>query len=308
MTTLTSPTSPSSAFVQDVEQTLARVGADGWVHARRVGGTSAEQLGFGAETAVYTASVFKTAVLVELYRQVDAGLVDPSERATVTCHNRVMGPLGLSVMVDDVQMSLRDLATLMMSVSDNTATDILLERLGIERVNTSLHDLGLGSTALGVPCAAMLDAIIAELTQRGCTSMEDVLARGPEISRGLRSLDPAEQAHSTPREITRLLELIWTDRVASPTSCAEIRRIMSSQARPNQLRAAVPDGVAYAGKTGSVMCIRNEAGVYTFPDGSSFALAVFTRVPGMQERRPDVEQAITDIGVAALRALGAPGF
>ncbi len=306
MTALTDPR--LDLFAQDLQQILAGTGVDGWVHARRIGGSEEDQVGLGADSAVYTASIFKTAVLVELYRQADANRVDPAERVTVTGDERVMGPHGLSVMVDDVQMSLRDLATLMMSVSDNTATDVILGRLGIDQVNASLGALGLSRTALVVDCAAMLDAIIQELTGLGATTMGDVLALKPDVTRGLHSLDPAHHAHSTPREITRLLELIWLDQAASPPSCMEVRRIMSAQARPNQLKSAVPDGVAYAGKTGSVMCIRNEAGVYTFPDGSSYAVAVFTRAPGMEERRPDVELAITDVARLALRALGAPGI
>lgn len=101
--------------------------------ARRPGCTLATlrpELAWRPDEPVVTASVFKVAVLVELHRQAAAGRVDLSTRVRVTDADRVFGPTGLSVFADDAELSLRDLATLMVSVSDNTATDLVLRAVG----------------------------------------------------------------------------------------------------------------------------------------------------------------------------------
>src|SRR5205807_3358787 len=101
------------------------------------------EVAYRADEPVVLASVFKVAVLVELYRRAAAGDLDVTERVRVPQATRTVGPTGLSVMRDDVELSLRDLAQLMISISDNTATDVLMTRVGPERIQAAVEAIGL---------------------------------------------------------------------------------------------------------------------------------------------------------------------
>src|SRR5437764_10718073 len=116
------------AVQNEIEQVFDAAGARVLMHARDL--DSDAEFGIDADQGVVLASVFKIPVLVELARQVGDGRLAWTDRVEVPAGRRTDGPTGLSVMVDDVNVSLRDLAFWMMSVSDNTATDVIMEMLG----------------------------------------------------------------------------------------------------------------------------------------------------------------------------------
>jgi beta-lactamase class A len=291
-----------------IEDELAGVfdkaGARGFVHARVVDGD--DQVGLDADDLVVTASVFKIPVLLELARQAAAGELDLTDRIRVPSDRRTLGPTGLSVMLDDVDVSVRDLAFWMMCVSDNTATDVLMERVGASRIAATLESLGLRATSVPEDCAELLAGMVADLGLDPAggepVSFVDL---DPELVARARALNPAQTNRTTPREMTELLSLIWTDRAGPPEACAEVRRIMALQVWPHRLTSGFPDGVSVAGKTGTLPGIRNEAGVITYPDGSSYAVAVFTVARSLASQQPAVDAAIgtaAKLAVDALRA------
>ncbi|MCA1726828.1 MAG: class A beta-lactamase-related serine hydrolase [Actinobacteria bacterium] len=286
----------------DLAALFAMRGADGALHA--VDLSTGRETGHNSDDPVVLASVFKIPVMLELARQTAARELNPTDRITVRADRRVLGPTGLSVMLDDAELSIRDLALLMMSVSDNTATDVLMEIVGIERVNTTLRELGLVRTVLRGDCGDILQSILDDL---GVEDLEEGLAiLAPERLRDLRALDPSRTSATTPREMTTLLGLIWTDRAGPPEACAEVRRIMALQAWPHRLRSGFPDGVATPGKTGTLPGLRNESGVVEYPDGARFAVAVFTRVEDSALMNPPIDALIGEAAALAVGALREP--
>jgi beta-lactamase class A len=131
----------------------------------------------------------------------------------------------------------------------------------------------------------------------------DFASIDPEELRKWRSLDPARTSRTTPAEMTKLLKLIWLDEAASAEACAEIRRIMALQVWPHRLTSGFPSGVTLAAKTGTLPGIRNEAGVVTYPDGSRYAVAVFTRAHTYVDRQPLVDASIGKSAFAAVESL-----
>src|SRR5690606_18567740 len=117
-----------------------------WLHAREVDGTAT--VAVGASDPVVTASVFKVPVAVELARQAVAGDIDLSERLLVTDADHVPSLVGVDFHRDPVRISYRDLAFLMLTLSDNLATDLVLARVGKDRVAALLDELGLTGTAV----------------------------------------------------------------------------------------------------------------------------------------------------------------
>ncbi|NUW41116.1 serine hydrolase [Nonomuraea rhodomycinica] len=267
-------------------------GVTGWLHATDV--DTGRQVGHGSDVPVPTASVFKVPLLVAFCRQADAGLLDPAAPVTVRAGERAFGPTGLSAMLDDVTMSLRDLAYLMIAVSDNTAADVLSARVGFAAVNTMLAEFGLEGTFVQQK-SADLYASMAEDTGHGWPYLDL-----EEIDR-LSVLDPPRTNRSTPRETAELFGLIWRDEAASPASCAWMRSVLNKQVWPHRLASGFPyDDVDVSGKTGSLPTLRAEAGVVEYPDGGRYAVAVFTRSfsPAVNQPRADAV-----IGTAARMAV-----
>ncbi|MEV7005767.1 serine hydrolase [Streptosporangium sp. NPDC051022] len=279
----------------ELESLFRTAGATGFLHAVDVD-TGAE-VAHQADEPVVMASVFKVALLVEFFRQVDRGRLDAAERVTVMADRHTPGPTGVSVMADDVTLSLRDLAYLMMAVSDNTAADTLIGRVGLPEVNVMLASFGLDGTWVEHDCREMFSTIVEDTGQRD-------MPTDPAVIAGLRVLDPARTNRSTPRDMTRLLGMIWRDEVASAASCASMRRFLGLQVWPHRLAAGFPyDDVAVSGKTGTLPTIRNEVGVVEYPDGGRYAVAVFTRSYGTAQNQPRVDAVIGTAARAAVERL-----
>lgn len=256
-----------------------------------------------AEEPVVTASVFKIAVALEYACQVAEGILAATDRVRVTPAQRVHGPTGLSTFSDEVELSLRDLAVSMMSVSDNTATDILMELVGIDRINARLHMLGLSRTYLVGDCADIISSVIEDSGLGEEEAISDPSMIPAEVLRGCRALDPARTTRTTPREVATLLTLIADDQAGPAEACAEIRRIMALQVWPHRLRSGFPDGIRIWAKTGTLPGVRNEAGVIEYPDGNRYAVTVFTRSDSFAETNPSVDKVIGEAAAAAVRAL-----
>ncbi|MFL6076489.1 MAG: serine hydrolase [Mycobacteriales bacterium] len=284
-----------------------------WLHAREVGGD--REIAVDPDEAVVTSSVFKIWVALEFHRQVAAGRVEPERRVRVPAADRTPGPTGLSALADDVEMSLRDLATQMMVVSDHAATDTVLAAIGgPDAVTGTLAALGLSGTRLTGDTRAMLDSLAASAGYPGWRAIQKVdpadvdPAEMTAMQRGIVDADEFDPdratAVSTPRETTTLLDLIWRDAAGPDPACAAVRDVMGRQLGRARIASGFdPDGagVLVAGKTGSLMgVVRNEAAVVRMPDGRAYAVAVYTRAA---ESRPGPGPVDGLIGRAARLAV-----
>ncbi|MFI6538024.1 serine hydrolase [Nonomuraea sp. NPDC050547] len=281
---------------EQVEQVLGPIGARAWVHA--VDLDSGAEAGYGEYGLVALASVFKIPVLVELFRRFGDGRLSPDARLDVPAEGRSAGPTGLSVMADPIELSLRDLAYWMMSVSDNAATDILVNLLGIDAINATLRELGLTRTRVDGTCDDLYQTMYQDVPE----------GAGPDALRAARAVDPERTQHSgTPREVTRLLTAIWKDEAAGAAECAEMRRILGLQAWPHRLRAGFTEpGTRVSAKTGTLPFWRNEAGVVE-ADGGRFAVAVFIRTEDHRYRQPAADACVGTLGRLAVDHLRSSG-
>jgi beta-lactamase class A len=289
-----------------IADAFATAGARGFLHAREVGRTDGPEVAVGADEPVVLASVFKIAVAVAYAREVCAGTLDETERATVTARYRI-GGVGTAGCADDVQMSWRDLALFMMEMSDNAATDTIYRRLGQAAVSSVLDDLQLTRTQITGCCEDLFASMAADLDIDVTAPDADAQLAAVSADRVWSSavLDPARTNASTPRDMTALLDAIWTDRAAVPEACAKVRTMMSRQLWPHRLTAGFEAGVVVAGKTGTLPSVRNEAGVVTYPDGRQYAIAVFTCASSLTERLPAIDASIGRVARLAVDHLRA---
>ena len=145
------------SWAESLTEVFARAGCHGSVHASTVDG--GREVGAGSDDPVAPASVVKVLVALEVETQVADGRLDPAARVRITAAERTRGPVGMSLFRDDAEVSVRDLVALMLTISDNVATDALLDRVGLDAVNATATRLGLASTQLKCDVRTLVDSI-----------------------------------------------------------------------------------------------------------------------------------------------------
>ncbi|MFH8574076.1 serine hydrolase [Streptomyces sp. NPDC017993] len=293
-------TGTGPALAQALSSTFDEVQAEGFLHARDL--DTAAEVSYRANERVVLASLFKIPILLEYARQAATGCLDRQARHTVTAPYR-QGGSGSDGCRYDIELSTRDLAYLMMSISDNAATDRLLDIVGLSNVRAMLD--GLGCPGFGVSGCRELDVPVRrELDMPPGADFDACVAQADEEAiRRLSVRDPAQVPSSTPREVTGLLAAIWHDQAGPAQACAEVRAVMGRQVWQHRLTSGFEDGVRIAGKTGTEFGIRNEAGVIEYPNGKRYAVAVFLRTHSMTERQPRADAAIGRAARMAIDAL-----
>ncbi|WP_280236770.1 class A beta-lactamase-related serine hydrolase [Nocardia cyriacigeorgica] len=277
--------------VDRIRAVFADAGCTGWLHARRCG--TDVDLSVDGLDRVVTASVYKLVLFLAFCRRVDTGLVDPDARLTVRPADCTPGPTGIAALHDPVTMSRRDLATSMMTVSDNAAADILLGEIGLDAIEELLTELGLTETRIVGGTADVHRSLVRETDTHTTAEAFAALADNDEAW-SVSAYDPSYASATTPAEMTRLLDLVWGGRVLSPAQTAFVRSVMGRQVWPHRIASAFPHrGVLVAGKTGTIGVIRNEVAVVEFPDEHPVAVAVFTRAA-----RADPQLAVVDAAIA----------
>ncbi|MFI7245320.1 serine hydrolase [Streptomyces qinglanensis] len=293
----------SAVSGRGVERTLRGMfddaGVRGWLHVAELHRPSA-RVTVDADGLALMGSVYKVPLMVAYCRQVDAGALDPRQRLTLSAGDRLPGPTGLSLLRDEVSMSLRDLVVMMMSISDNAAADAVLRQVGTAAVEETCAALGLSRTRLDGGAAGSLARLLAET---GAESVEAALSRIADNDRAVPPgvYDPAWAAATTPAEMAALLRAVWRDEAASPGSCAFMRATMGLQPWQHRLAAGFPsDEVAVYGKTGTFGAMRHEAGVVELADGRGYTAVVFTQAARADRRLPRADAVV---GAAARTAV-----
>ena len=243
----------------------------------------------------------KIQIALAVESAVASGLVDGATARVLSPEGRTSGPTGVSLMQDEVTMSVRDLVVAMLAISDNVATDELIEVIGLDEINRVTHALGLEDTFITSNLREALDQIAADAGFANYAAMvaHDPATMGQPSSEEIQArvaasapLDPARGTRTTAAETVRLLQEIWTDHAAPAQACASIRRLMAHQLTRNKIASAFSPPVSVSAKSGGLLgVVRNEAAVVAFPDGSAYAVAVFTRREGGTRLDPAVIDA-----------------
>ena len=300
-------------MAEDAETIFQRAGCTGTLCVASL--DSADEVVLQADQPVIPASVIKVQIALEAETRFAEGRLDPREPVTLSAATRTSGPAGTALFDDDAVVSWRDSVVLMLTISDNHATDALLRQIGLGAVNAAAARLGLASTLIESDVRTMLDSVAWDL---GCADWARLLAwtdsaSAEELARAdrqllaARALDPARASRTTARDMTRLLRLIWTGQAGPSAACERIRTLMSRQLTRHRIASGFRPPVSVAAKSGSLLgVVRNEIGVITYPDGRQYAAAVFTRSqPGSDDAA--ISQAIGTVTAWAVGALRGAG-
>jgi len=236
-----------------------------------------------------TASTLKVPILYELYRQADAGLVDLTERVTLRHATRVPGSGVYQHLDEGLQPTIRDLAELMITVSDNWATDLLFDRLGKEQIAGTLASLGLGQTFLPLTIKELFCALAG-------ISPDDPGAEYDALREYLKTYTPEPDSVglapdsrndvSSPADMVRLMTLIDAGHGLSPASRDAMIEILKHQNFTTIIPARLPidERIETAHKTGSLRGIKNDVGIVYSPK-VKYAIAFMSR---QQDDVPEV--------------------
>src|SRR6266446_6543031 len=248
--------------ILDIDRTL-----DGVMGVAIVDLTDGHKYLLHANDVYPQASSIKICILAELYRQAQQGKLKLTDLYSVNAADLVqdsdiMGGLTPGI----TQITLRGLATMMVAVSDNSATNVLIDRVGMDNVNAFLNAQGLRDTRLR---RKMMD---------------------------LKAAAEGRENVSTPNEMLNLLQALYRGEILNKEMTDDFFKVLSTH-KDSWIPRNLPDDLKIADKPGSLEGVRNDSGVI-FVDKRPFVLCVMTTY---LRRERDGEEAITRISAAAWR-------
>jgi beta-lactamase class A len=220
-----------------------------------------------ADEVMPTASSIKIAVLAELYRQAQQGKLKLTDFYTLQSSDLVGGSGITSVLTPGTtRLTLRDVAGLMISVSDNSAANVIIDRVGMENVNALLDSLGLTHTRLR-------------------RKMMDLKAAGE-----------GRENIATPREMMLLLANLYRGKVLNKQMTQDFFNLISVH-KESYIPRELPEDLKVANKPGELEGVRNDSGI-VFTGKRPYVISVMTTY---LRRERDGGEAIIKISNAAYR-------
>lgn len=228
-----------------------------------------DMVGWKSGDKCKTASVIKLPILVHVALCVREGSLTWDEPLTLTEAEKVDGSGVLTQLTAGLQLSLRDVCTLMTVVSDNTGTNMVIEHVGADAINARMRSLGLPIT----------------------TCFRKAYAPDTEASK-LYGLGV-----TTPDEMLSLMVRLAEGQIGDEATSKDILHILAGQFYRDAIPRLLPEDWKYMGKTGAVNPVRNDVGLVESSDGRRYALALFC------QNLPVVQWTADNPGLLALARL-----
>lgn len=268
---------------EQIRTLISNVAGDGvavGVYATHFG--SGREIAVNADTRFPTASTVKVPILFALYRKAEAGEIDLGLRVPITEHHRTAGSGVLQDLDLGLAPTLHDLASLMITVSDNQATDMLYQMLGGAYIQQVTTEVGMSETRVPRTIRALLYDMVGmdESNPEHTYAMNRELLRAGQRNTGGWSLGIGDENDvSSPRDMVTLLTRIYQGEDPSRAACDAMVDILKRQKFNTVLPLLLPPEVEIAHKTGSLHGVRNDVGIVYAPQesGGPYAIAVMSR-------------------------------
>lgn len=229
--------------------------------------TSGEHYFLREDEVFAQASSIKITVLADLYLQAQQGKLKLTDLYTVQSSDLVPDSDIMNGLTPGVtRITLRDLATMMVAVSDNAATNVLIDRVGMQNVNAMLESLSLTHTRL---------------------------------RRKMMDLEAAKQGReniSTPREMMALLDAIYHGKLLNKESTEDFFKVLSTN-KDSWIPRDLPAGMKIANKPGALEAVRNDSGI-VFVEGRPYVICMMT---SFLRNEREGEESITKVSLEAWR-------
>jgi beta-lactamase class A len=267
-----------------IEQAMSRARGEVGVAIKHL--ESGTEILINADKKFPMASTYKLPILVELFYQASEGKLSLDDRVELTLSDFRIGS-GLIVAVEPIGdlVKIRNLINYAMRLSDNSASDILLNRVEAGNVTQRMKTLGLESIRVDRSTLEMiLDQSGLDYAQYGALPAREVrkLLDGIDAKTRERAdelFNKTDKDTATPADMNRLLELIFkgeiVDRVASDEIIAILKECQTGAAR---LPGLLPKDTIVAHKSGTISGSVNDTGIVPLPDNAgNVAITVFMR-------------------------------
>jgi beta-lactamase class A len=195
-----------------------------------------------SDRQIPSASTIKILIMIEAYRKFLLGKLNPDERVLVKNADKV--EFSLVSEMNAEEYSVKDLILLMMTISDNTATNLLIDLLGTDNINNTAKDLGLKGTILQ---RKMMDFEAARQGRQNLT---------------------------VPTDLLMLLEKLYRNELLTPEACREMLMTMSVVVERDFMIRDLPADIKCAHKTGELDGINHDIGIVYTPY-CDYALGIF---------------------------------
>jgi beta-lactamase class A len=264
---------------KEIFRILSGLDGDAGLYAEDI--ETGETLTVNPDRVFPSASVIKLPLLSLLLEDGRDGRVDLERPAPIEPRNRVGGTGILRELPENLSLPLSSLAKLMIVLSDNVATNAIIDAVGMDRVNGHCRERGLTATSLQ---RKMMDF--------------DAIGKG-------------RNNYTSAGDIGKMLALVSRGEWTSPEISSAIVKFMAGQQLRSKLPALLPveeaaEGrpspgkVCVANKTGDLDRIQHDVGVFTLPDGRRYVIAMLTA--GLSSDREGIA-AIAEVSLAVYRAL-----
>src|SRR5689334_18216270 len=251
------PVQPLTRLQSNIERVTKSVAAEWGIYVKCL--EPGEETAINAEKPMDTMSVIKIPLMVEAFRQIEAGKFALADKLTLKESDKRPGTGVIRSLDPGAVLTIKDLLTLMIIVSDNTATDLIYEKVGgVKPVNELMQSLGLRSIHATGPADAWFNAL------RAAPSRDQFHAEGKHPF-GL----------SSPHDMGRLLEMMKRGQAVSKSASEQMLQMMRGQVYSSRVPKYVT-GFAVPHKTGDFLPhIGNDVGVLESAN-RNVVISVFT--------------------------------
>lgn len=256
----------------EVERIVTAAEAGGGTVGVCLIGPNGETYHHNGERKFRAASTVKIPIMIELYRQIEQGQHTLDEPYVLIDADRTPGSGVILHLHTGLQLTVNDLLYLMISISDNSATNILIDLVGMDRVNAVMRELGMPQSTLG-------------------RKMQGKPAEGSQA-----------ENWATPDEYAHIVQALLAGDVISRQASTEMREMLEKQQNTRRISRYLPEGpgISWGSKTGSIKGVTNDAGFITSERGT-LILSIFCEDLADQHVG---EKVIGDISRAAMTATG----
>ncbi len=252
-----------------------------------------------------TASICKVPVLIELFRQAEEGAISLDERRRLPRNtSRQFASGHLRMLWDEPELSLRDYARLMICVSDDMATDVLMEVVGLGNVNATMDELGFAHTRVTMSMGrwhyTMVDMGHEPINPENDERAGAIMRAGEENNESISYRGDLQNNVTTPYEMATILRQLHQGKIVSPQASADMIELLKGVADRVRIPKYINAAVEIAHKTGGSGRIKGDVGVLYLPTGP-----LIVAVLSLTDQRQDGHAGMEAIAQVARLAVGA---
>lgn len=258
---------------------------------------------YNADERMPTVSVCKVPVMIELFRQVDEGTLRLDDRRRLRSDISRHGTGHLKVLLDDPELSLYDYARLMIIVSDNMATDMVIDAVGLKNINATMDRMGFPNTRTTMPMTGW-HYLITGLSHLSHTLenneiMYQRMAEGNQDFNGIGYTDSLESNVTTPKESATIMKMIQNGEMVSEGASAAMLELLKGCSDSSMIPHHLKPNIVVAHKIGSSRRLKVDTGIVYLPTGP-LVIAAMAMSRTDDDNGPDTISEITRLAVQAV--------